>query len=143
MIEPTTAFLQIPVAGYPKAAGMSLKLVVEGSQEEIPVVLRRDPGETWKAVKIRSPGAPFRIVAEDQNPNSWLAVAAPRHIGWLSIASEALLTTGYQLVFLGLLLFLFLSPFPTWLWNQIASANPNRDDRPACGPRVRPATRAA
>jgi hypothetical protein len=124
IIEPRSAFLQIPVAGYPKAPGMSLKLVVEGSQQEIPLKLRRDPGGTWKAFKIRSPGAPFRIVAEDQNPDSWLAVAAPRQLGWLSIVSETLLGTGHQLVFLGLLLFLFLSPFPNWLWSQISGAAP-------------------
>jgi len=52
-----------------------------------------------------------------------MAVAAPRHVGWLSIVSEALLGTGYQLLFLGLLLFLFLSPFPNWLWNQISGSD--------------------
>jgi hypothetical protein len=122
VIEPRTAVLQIPVAGFPRAEGMSLKLVVEGSQQEIPIHLRRDPGEGWKTVKMLSPKTPFRIVAEDRNPNAWIAVAAPRHLGWLSIVSEALLGTGHQLLLLGLLLFFFLSPLPAWLWTQISGS---------------------
>src|SRR5262249_16032180 len=80
LIEPKFAYLQIPVAGYPRAPGESLKLVVEETQEEIPIKVKQDPHESWTVCQVRAPSKPFRIVAEDQNPHTWFAFATPRQL---------------------------------------------------------------
>jgi hypothetical protein len=106
LIEPRLAYLQIPIAGYPATPGQSLTMVVEETQETIPIKIRKDPGESWAVCQVRAPSKPFRLVAEDQDPKTWFAFAAPRQVAWLSVMMEGVYRSSWFIVCGGALLFL-------------------------------------
>jgi len=97
VIEPNYAYLHVPVAGQPFAPGMSVKLVVESTGEEKPLQFHAQPGGAWSLAKTKAPAGPFRIVVEDQNRESWVAVGAPRQQAWLCAVSEAFLKFSWKL----------------------------------------------
>jgi len=101
-------YLQIPVSGYLGEDGLQLVLETQdGTRTSIRV--EKPPKETWQLVTIRNPGVPYRLVAEDNNPNLWFAFAAPHGEGALShwnrhllAASPYLFVALFFLVLLGL-----------------------------------------
>lgn len=99
------AYLQIPLSGYLGTPGLRLELIVEGKPPIVitpPKLIR----ETWENYYVRAPAEPFRIVATDQEINSWFAFATPRGVGILSFWTIQLLRYANQLFYgsLGLLL---------------------------------------
>jgi len=106
--EPITVehqYLQIPLAGYLGTPGLQLQLLVEG-QPPITITPPKVIGESWSSHYVRTPTQPFRIVATDQNVDSWFAFAMPRGVGVLSFWTMKLLnySKDFMLGSLGLLL---------------------------------------
>lgn len=84
------SYLQIPLSGYLGTPGLRLELVVDGKPPLVitpPKLIR----ETWENYYVRTPTEPFRIVATDQEINSWFAFATPRGVGILSFWTIQLL----------------------------------------------------
>ncbi len=119
IIQPRFRYLEIPYAGYPTAPGMSLKMVVEGTQEVIPIKIKQDPHENWAICRVRAPSKPFRLVADDQNPQRWFAFAAPRQVSWLSAMNEMLLRWSRAIVCGGAFLYLLASGILRRLMDQV------------------------
>jgi hypothetical protein len=127
LIETRLPFLQIPVAGYLKDKGMSLQLVVEDTQQVIPIRVAENPHEAWHLCEIRAPSKAFRIVAEDRNPDVWLAFAAPRQVGWLSHFNERALGRAGTLTCIALVLLLCAQGLPEQMAREILGVSV--DDR--------------
>jgi hypothetical protein len=108
---PSQTFTEIPVSGYLGEKGMSLSLVVEGSNKPIELTPYKVVREGLIPIYVRTPEKPFRIVAVDNNPELWFAFAAPRGIGKLSVYSQWLLRYGQTIFTFGaLLMALMLNP---------------------------------
>jgi len=92
--EPITTikhqYLQIPLAGYLGTPGLQLQLLVEG-QPPITITPPKVIGESWSSYYMRTPTQPFRIIATDQNVDSWFAFGMPRGVGVLSFWTMQLL----------------------------------------------------
>lgn len=74
-------FLKIPVAGHLRGSGMGLRVETMDGRLLAHPVPGRDPGARWNPLFLRNPGVPFRIVAEDNDPDRWLAFAEPLEAG--------------------------------------------------------------
>ncbi|BAP54665.1 hypothetical protein THII_0368 [Thioploca ingrica] len=98
------SFLEIPVAGYLGEKDLTLQLVVEGQANPIIVTPPRLAKESWISCYVRTPNRPFKLVAIDNNPNSWFAFAMPRSLGWLSFISIQILEQARTLLILSLFL---------------------------------------
>jgi len=126
--EPITIhhqYLQIPLAGYLGTPGLQLQLSVEG-QPPITITPPKMIGESWSSFYVRTPTQPFRIVATDQNVDSWFAFAMPRGVGVLSFWTMKLLNYSKDFMFgsLGLLLaLLFAYSYlkPETLYKQVSA----------------------
>jgi len=112
--EPITTikhqYLQIPLAGYLGTPGLQLQLLVEG-QPPITITPPKVIGESWSSYYMRTPTQPFRIIATDQNVDSWFAFGMPRGVGVLSFWTMQLLNYSEYLMLksLGLLLALIFT----------------------------------
>ncbi|NJO18078.1 MAG: hypothetical protein HC877_20815 [Thioploca sp.] len=98
------SFLEIPVAGYLGEKDLTLQLVIEGQANSIMVTPPRLAKESWVSCYVRTPNRPFKLVAIDNNPNSWFAFAMPRSLGWLSFISIWVLEQSRTLLILSLFL---------------------------------------
>jgi len=112
--EPITTikhqYLQIPLAGYLGTPGLQLQLLVKG-QPPITITPPKVIGESWSSYYMRTPTQPFRIIATDQNVDSWFAFGMPRGVGVLSFWTMQLLNYSEYLMLksLGLLLALIFT----------------------------------
>ena len=109
------SFLEIPVSGYLGEKDLTLQLVVEGQANPIVVTPPRLAKESWVSCYVRTPNRPFKLVAIDNNPNSWFAFAMPRSLGWLSFISIQILEQARTLLILSLFLLgmIFCLPIST------------------------------
>jgi hypothetical protein len=97
-------FLEIPVAGYLGEKDLTLQLVVAGQTQPLVIKPPQLARESWISCYIRTPNRPFKLVAIDNNPNSWFAFAMPRSLGWLSFISIQILEQARTLLILSLFL---------------------------------------
>lgn len=104
------SFLEIPVTGYLGEPGLTLQLIVENQSTPISIVPPQLPKDTWVTCYVRTPKAPFQIIAIDNRPDAWFAFAMPRGIGILSFGVMHLLPQGKLLFILGIILYLSRVP---------------------------------
>lgn len=109
------SFLEIPVAGYLGEKDLTLQLVVAGQTQPLVIKPPQLARESWISCYVRTPNRPFKLVAIDNNPNSWFAFAMPRSLGWLSFLSIQILEQARTLLILSLLLLgmIFCLPIST------------------------------
>jgi hypothetical protein len=100
--RPRCPFLHVRVAGDLATPGMSLKLVTESS-EAVNVRLPHTSPAGWTMAQVRSPRAPFRIVADDGSTSAWLAFSGPREMGWLSYYALQLILRAATISWMGYL----------------------------------------
>ena len=107
-------FLEIAVAGQPRAPGLALRLETRDGRPLADLAPRRDPGQRWRSVYVRNPAEAFRIVAVDASAQHWLAFATPKEIGLGTLLARGTLRAGYFFggTGLGLLLFAFAKRRP-------------------------------
>lgn len=98
------SFLEIPVAGYLGEKELTLQLVVAGQTQPLVIKPPQLAKESWVSCYVRTPNRPFKLVAIDNNPNSWFAFAMPRSLGWLSFISIQILEQTRTLLILSLFL---------------------------------------
>ncbi|HEX4130480.1 MAG TPA: hypothetical protein VHZ24_10570 [Pirellulales bacterium] len=122
IIEPRFTYLVLPYSGSPNAPGMSLKMVVEATQETIPIKIKSNAEDGWKVITLRAPSGPFRIVAEDLSAEHWFALAAPRQQSWLSRMCESLFDWSRGMVFAGIGILLLVSGAASRVVDQIVGA---------------------
>jgi hypothetical protein len=96
-------YLRFPIAGYPGAPGTSLA-VQRADGAMFPITVRQPPRERWEPAFVRCPSGPFRVMASDTSPSTWLAFGPPVEIGWLGRLSERAAAGGRAVLLLGLLL---------------------------------------
>lgn len=77
-------FLEIPVEGYLGQTGVSLKLVELDNGQVTDIKPPNPPGNPWTKVLVKSPGGPFKLVAENNDEAKWFAFKPPREVGLLS-----------------------------------------------------------
>jgi len=80
----------IPVAGHPRAEGMSLELEQDGKRW--PLLVVGDGSETWGVATAKVRGRPFTLHITDASPDAWLAVGSPVAVGRLDDRVERLLS---------------------------------------------------
>ena len=97
-------FLEIAVAGQPRAPGMALRLETPDGRPLADLAPRRAPGNRWRPVCVRSPVEAFRIVAVDASPQHWLAFAAPKEIGLGTLWARAALRAWFGILTAGIAL---------------------------------------
>jgi hypothetical protein len=109
------SFLEIPVAGYLGEKDLILQLVVAGQTQPLVIKPPQLARESWISCYVRTPNRPFKLVAIDNNPNSWFAFAMPRSLGWLSFISIQILEQARTLLILSLFLLgmIFCLPIST------------------------------
>ncbi|MEO0369035.1 MAG: hypothetical protein AAF197_09660 [Pseudomonadota bacterium] len=97
--------LMIPVKGSVQSSGLRLDLVDEESgisQSILPDQNFKANEQGWYEVIIAAPKNPFRIVATDNSSDSWLAFAAPRSIGRVSMWIRGLFELTGSLLYIAL-----------------------------------------
>ena len=105
-------FIMLPTMGLDAGSDMSLKIVDEVTGEEIvvqPVATRGTPSgpNEWQQTFIKAPKNSYRMVATDASDSNWFAIAAPRTVGLLSMATLKLVANGSHIWLLGLLIILY------------------------------------
>lgn len=93
------AVLAIPVAGYPLSSGV--KLEVEQNGQRIPVVIERNPKESWGTGYAKVSRGEFSIHMTDSSNTAWLSVGAPSIGGRLDGLVNRLLANYLSFVMLG------------------------------------------
>ena len=78
---PKNLWLALPVAGYPRNAGMSIEIEQNGHRS--PLVIKENPEESWGVIYTRVGDGPFSILLTDSSPTAWLAIGAPAAAGRL------------------------------------------------------------
>ncbi len=106
-------FLEIPVSGYLGETGLSLFLVVSGTDKPIEIVPPVVPGKYWVSCYVPTPAQPFQLLAIDNRTDRWFAFAMPRGIGTLSYWTSVVFQHGQFLLFSGILLLWFIF-VPNW-----------------------------
>jgi MFS family permease len=85
LAPPKSGWLKFEVAGLPAEAGSELELR-DAVTHRILSSLRPGwkQGNSWRSAYVRAPVRPFVVVANDSNPNSWVAFSQPVEMGGLS-----------------------------------------------------------
>ncbi len=101
-INPATLpFLEIPVAGYLGAPGLSLELLDStGKSTPVKSALSADGG--WQNAFVKAPAGKFKVVARDESTTGWLAFGEPRELGRFSYWTICLLRAWQYFVIAGL-----------------------------------------
>jgi hypothetical protein len=94
--------LRFEVAGYLGQPGHYLAVQELESGRESEVRPDRVPQVGWAEAFVDCPNRQFKVVAVDQNPESWFAFRSPVEIGWASEAAELLIRESRKLLVLAL-----------------------------------------
>lgn len=94
------ALLAIPVAGYPLSNG--IKLEIEQNGQRNPVIMKRNPKESWGIAYAMVDSSAFSIQLTDMSNTAWLAVGAPSVSGRLDEFTSHLLANYHLFIMLGL-----------------------------------------
>lgn len=116
-------FLEIAVAGHPRATGMALRLETPDGRPLADLAPRRAPGNRWRPVCVRAPAEAFRIAAVDASPRHWLAFSAPKEIGPGTLLTRATLRAWFMFLAAGTALL---------AWTLLPAAG--QRVKPQCGP---------
>ena len=116
-------FLEIAVAGQPRAPGMALRLETPDGRPLADLAPRRAPGNRWRPVCVRAPAEAFRIAAVDASPRHWLAFSAPKEIGPGTLLTRATLRAWFMFLAAGIALL---------AWTLLPAAG--QRVKPQCGP---------
>jgi hypothetical protein len=85
LVAPQAGWLKFEVAGRPGENGSELE-IRDAATGRILDSLRPGsrPGDSWRSAYVRAPAQPFVVVAQDSNPESWVAFSQPVEMGTLS-----------------------------------------------------------
>jgi hypothetical protein len=85
LTSPLGAWLKFEVAGDLGREGVTLELRDAATHSFLTAIRpEKIPGNTWRAVYVPAPRAPFVVVARDESTQHWLAFGAPVEMGSLS-----------------------------------------------------------
>ncbi len=111
---PRLPYLEFRVTGDLGRPGLLLKLV--GQSGSTIFVAPPSPSLTsWTGVRVRAPSEPFRIIADDESEQGWIAFCQPREMGRLSFYSNWLLEHGSGFLVAGRAVMFLLVLHELWL----------------------------
>jgi hypothetical protein len=85
LTSPLGAWLKFEVAGDVGREGVDLELRDAATHAFLTAIHpEKPPGDSWHAVYVPAPRAPFIVVARDESATRWLAFGAPVEMGSLS-----------------------------------------------------------
>lgn len=101
---PRLPYLRFRIAGYLDNSQMKLELYGMDHRLIGAVAPKRLPKESWRSIDIPSPQVDFYIKATDQTqaPGGWFAFSEPTEIGYLSVISESIRSSGRAMLVMGL-----------------------------------------
>lgn len=101
-----SALLAIPVAGYPLSSG--IKLEVEQNGQRSPIIMKKNPRESWEMAYTKVGNGAFSIHLVDSSTTAWLAVGSPSVTGRLDALTNGLLAKYPAFLILGLIVVVLL-----------------------------------
>lgn len=102
--------LAIPVAGYPLSPGIKLEMEQDGRRH--PLLIEKQPKESWGVVYAKVNNGPFYIELTDGNPSFWVAIGAPSVVGRLDALTNCLVGSNFLFVMVGFWVILLLMLWP-------------------------------
>jgi len=95
-----SGLLAIPVAGYPLGSGIKIEIEQNGCCT--PVIIKRDPKESWGVAYAKVGRGAFAIHLTDSSAATWLAIGDPYVTGRLDPLTNDMLANYPVLLLLGL-----------------------------------------
>jgi hypothetical protein len=99
--RPSLPYLEVSVRGAVRESGTSLSLVDTVTGKTTAISL--DGALNWKKLRVRSPEHSFRVMAQDNSPDSWFEFGPIRESGWMSFWVERILRATGSIMLAGCL----------------------------------------